>query len=59
MAPQSHVTFRLPAELLERVDAYAEQLAAETGLPVKRADALRMLIAKGLQVRQEETKQKQ
>jgi hypothetical protein len=58
MPPQSHVTFRLPAELLDKVDAYAEQLAAETGLPVKRADALRMLIAKGLQMRQEEEKQK-
>lgn len=58
MPAQSHVTFRLPAELLDKVDAYAEHLAAETGLPVKRADALRMLITKGLQLRQEEEKHK-
>ncbi|WP_349618541.1 helix-turn-helix domain-containing protein [Azotobacter salinestris] len=38
----------MPDELLDRVDVYRDKLAADTGLTVSRSDALRLLIAKAL-----------
>ena len=40
--------FRLPEELLKRIDRYAEQLTAQTGIPVQRAEAARQLLEAGL-----------
>lgn len=41
------VAFRLPLDLVARLDAYAQTLAAP-GLFVSRADAARVLMLKGL-----------
>jgi hypothetical protein len=41
--------FRLPLELLSQIDLYAERLARETGLNVSRTDAVRKLLAVGLE----------
>ena len=43
------VAFRLPEELLERIDAYADRLSKATpGLTITRADAARMLLTQAL-----------
>lgn len=42
------VNIRMPVELLERLDWYAERLAALTGLEVSRSDALRHALGKAL-----------
>lgn len=44
------VNYYLPGELVTRIDAYAEKLAAEDplGRPVTRTDAIRLLIADAL-----------
>lgn len=42
------VNIRVPDELLDRVDVYRDKLVADTGLTVSRSDALRLLIAKAL-----------
>ena len=43
------VAFRLPVELVERLDAFAEQMKAESpGLRVTRADAARLLLTRAL-----------
>lgn len=39
-----HTAFRLPPELLERMDEFAEKLAQRTGLRVSRADVARLAI---------------
>ena len=45
----TQIAMRLPVELLERVDRYAEKLKAETQwATVTRADALRALLVQGL-----------
>lgn len=41
-------TPRLPDELIERLDAYAEQLTEATGIEVSRADVVKRLLTKGL-----------
>jgi hypothetical protein len=41
-------SFRLPPELLERVDAYAAELATTTGLRVSRAGAVVKLLTDAL-----------
>ena len=43
--------FRLPAELLERIDRFAAQLTASTGIPVQRAESARQLLEAGLRDR--------
>jgi hypothetical protein len=50
--------FRLPAELLERIDRFAAQLQAETGIPVQRAESARQLLEAGLRVRADGTARK-
>ena len=43
------VALRLPTRLLDRVDRFAESLrSAEAGAVITRADALRILVARGL-----------
>jgi hypothetical protein len=49
MSDQKKMTaFRLEESLLRRLDRYAERLSKETGLPVSRADAVRLLLTRGL-----------
>lgn len=43
------VAFRLPSELVDRLDEYAEQVRRENpGMRVTRADVVRMLLSRGL-----------
>lgn len=49
-----HLTLRLPDETLQQVDKLRELLEKQSGIPVNRADALRMLIAKGAEQRLKE-----
>ena len=50
----AHLTLRLPDETLKQVDELRERLEKQSGIPVNRADALRMLIAKGIEMRMRE-----
>ncbi len=46
---QRQVGFRFPIDLIERLDAYAEQMGKEMpGLKFTRADAVRVLLERGL-----------
>lgn len=57
MPPQDqHVTLRLSAELLERVEAYRRELEQMTRQPVTRANALRSLVDAGLELVEKEKK---
>jgi hypothetical protein len=50
MAKTTLVAFRLENELLKRIDAYAKQLESEKpGLKLARADAVRVLLLRGLE----------
>ncbi|MFN2547654.1 MAG: hypothetical protein ABR567_09500 [Myxococcales bacterium] len=40
--------FRLPEQMLERLDLYAQRLSAETGLTVTRTDVVRKLLNEAL-----------
>jgi hypothetical protein len=42
------IVARLPADLIERVDAYAERLGEELSITVSRNDAIRKLLEEGL-----------
>jgi predicted DNA-binding protein len=49
MADSKRMTaFRLEEALLKRLDKYAERLSKGTGLPVNRADVVRLLLTRGL-----------
>ncbi|GGX90032.1 hypothetical protein GCM10007160_16850 [Litchfieldella qijiaojingensis] len=57
MSPQDqHVTLRLSAELLERVEAYRKELELMTRQPVTRANALRSLVDAGLELVEQQKK---
>jgi hypothetical protein len=49
MANTTQYTFRLPDDLIERLDAYAGRLSEETGIEVNRADVVKRLLTKGLE----------
>ena len=40
--------FRMEPALLKRLDKHAERLSTETGLPVNRADVVRLLLTRAL-----------
>ena len=42
------IAFRLPTSLVERIDAHAAALAAQTGLEVTRTDTAKMLLVRAL-----------
>jgi hypothetical protein len=42
------VAFRFTKALLRRIDKYAEQVSKQTGAHITRADAVRMLLKRGL-----------
>ena len=46
---RSTIGLQLPAELLGRIDAFAEQLSRATALPVTRSAAVRKLLAAALE----------
>ena len=46
----TQVAFRLPNDLLQRVDAYADQMRRDVpGMNASRADAVRVLLNKALE----------
>lgn len=48
--PTKQVAFRLPESLVERLDAYAEELSrAQPGIAFTRADAVRVLLTRALE----------
>jgi predicted transcriptional regulator len=49
MARLDTFTFRLPDDVRERIDAYAERIEEQTGAKVSRAAALLALVRKGLE----------
>ena len=54
--PKTLTAFRLPPELLTRVDAYAERLQRDTPwATVTRADAVRALLTRALDAVERET----
>ena len=55
MADSKKMTaFRLDEALLRRLDRYAERLGRETGLPVNRADVVRLLLTRSLDMAEKE-----
>ena len=50
MAATKMVAFRLASDMVERLDAHAARLAAMTGLTVTRADVVKLLLGRGLDV---------
>lgn len=54
MVEQTHITARLPADLLERVEAYRRKLERLNRQEVSRAAALRALIDAGLEAVEKE-----
>ena len=46
--PSQMTAFRLPVEMVKRIDAHADRLAKLTGLKVSRADVVKMLLARAL-----------
>jgi hypothetical protein len=44
------MTFRLPADLVDRLDAHAERLKDATGVDITRTDVVKLAIARGLEV---------
>lgn len=49
MTEQTHISARLPADLLRRVEAHRLELERLTRQPVSRAAALRSLLIAGLE----------
>jgi Arc/MetJ-type ribon-helix-helix transcriptional regulator len=47
-AVPENVTVRMAPELLAKLDAWVEDMRAETGLKVTRSDAIRLLVAAAL-----------
>ncbi|MHB8419123.1 MAG: hypothetical protein ACYDCL_13685 [Myxococcales bacterium] len=46
---EKQVSFRLPADLVERIDAHAERLTEQSpGMTFTRADVVRMLLTRGM-----------
>lgn len=56
MAATKMVAFRLASDMVKRLDAHAARLAATTGLNVTRADVVKLLLSRGLDVVERETK---
>ncbi|EGH97147.1 hypothetical protein PLA106_13682 [Pseudomonas amygdali pv. lachrymans str. M302278] len=51
---KQHLTMRLPTELLGRIDAFSTALANKTGLDIKRADVIRLLLTAGLEQKEKD-----
>ena len=59
MADSKKMTaFRLDEALLKRLDRHAARLAEQTGLPVTRADVVRLLLTRGLEEAEHEQSRK-
>jgi len=50
MTPLKTIAYRLPQDLIEKIDAYAAKRAARDGRPCSRSEAIRLLLEKGLDV---------
>lgn len=51
---QKQINIRLPEDLLNQVEAYRDRVEKATGLTVNRSDAIRVLLAAGLEVKAKE-----
>lgn len=49
-----HLTLRVPTELLAKVETYQAAVEEQTGIPVKRADALRAALETGVDAKLKE-----
>jgi len=49
MSEKTHISTRLPADLVERIEVYRQRLERLTRQPVSRATALRALLVAGLE----------
>jgi hypothetical protein len=59
MVAAKMAAFRLPEELIGRLDEYAEQMSSETGVKITRADVVKKLLMEGLdRVEAEQKKRK-
>ena len=57
--PTTQVAFRLPNDLLERVDAHAERLRRDVpGIDPTRADVVRVLLVRALEAVEQTEKRK-
>jgi hypothetical protein len=56
MAATKMVAFRLTTDMVKRLDAHAARLKAMTGLEVTRADVVKLLLGRGLDVVEREAK---
>jgi hypothetical protein len=56
MAATKMVAFRLTTDMVKRLDAHAARLHAMTGLEVTRADVVKLLLGRGLDVVEREAK---
>lgn len=52
---QAQLNVRLPQDLLDQVEAYRQKLEQATGLTVNRSDAVRVLLATGLETKAKES----
>jgi len=48
MAAAKMAAFRLPEEMIGRLDAYAARLSEQTGITITRADVVKKLLGEGL-----------
>ena len=49
MAESKVITFRFPAELIERIDRYGAELSAQTGVELTRTQVVKKLLALGIE----------
>jgi predicted transcriptional regulator len=47
--PQTQTTFRLPPDLLDRLDRIAERWTKAGPVPVNRSDVVRVLLTRGVE----------
>jgi hypothetical protein len=45
---RTHTGVRIEPDVLREIEAYAERVTQDTGVPINRAMAIRLLIQKGL-----------
>ena len=54
MPKQTNINTRVTQEMLNRVEAFRERTNQTTGLSINRSDAVRLLIAAGLEAKEKE-----
>lgn len=54
MQKQTNINTRVTQDMLDRVEAFRERTNQATGLGINRSDAIRLLIAAGLDAKEKE-----